>query len=39
MTRKLALSRTVRAVAAVAVLAVLWLVAAAPIYQGPALHW
>jgi hypothetical protein len=39
MIRKLALGRTVRAIAAIATLAVLWLVAAAPIYQGPALHW
>jgi hypothetical protein len=39
MFRKLALSKMVRAVAAVAVLAVLWLVAAAPIYQGPSIHW
>jgi len=39
MIRKLALSRTLRAIAALAALAALWLVAAAPIYQGPTIHW
>jgi hypothetical protein len=39
MIRKLASSRVVRTIAALATLAALWLVAAAPIYQGPRIHW
>lgn len=38
MIRKLSLSRTVRLLAAVAALAAVWLVVAAPIYQSPCIN-
>lgn len=39
MSRTFLTLKAVRAIIALIALAALWLVAAAPIYQGPCLHW